>query len=365
MSHGDHWLVPPGWSRTLSRDHGTACGQATPASEPRTILSGHVRRSIAAARGHRRPFERLPGLQLHDIAYKSCRIGMCPKCLGAAARHVSPISMPSCCRGRRLHVVFTAPSMIAIHRLSDRRSGLRPSVSRRQSEAVLTDRGHPAAPCARNRHHPPCSTPGAYLTHQPPACPIIVPGGRHRLGDGNLWLSWPSPLLAAVPRAHQAVPGDDACESPRRSQTRPAGSILRPMSPRPDRRRRPFAAYLAPLRESIGTSIQSPPVSAYPTRCSPICRAPPHRVVAISNRPSDHVQRDASPSVQDYYSYGRARYTRITPPPMSSTPPLPDARPVPKCPPPQAANYGLSPDRRGGGGGGEGGLGWGSRVLVP
>ena len=167
------------------------------------------------------------------------------------------------------------------HRISEQGSGLRPVV-----QGVIRgradDRGRSRAPGRPHRHHR--RAPHLGLDHDPsPVCPHDRAGRRHRLGWEALAVV-SAPLLAARARAHQTVPGADACQAPRRPQGRPA-HILRPAcSPRRAQgvRRLPGTAaqnqwvrlFKAPVRRTQGGARLS--VALHPPRRH--LQSPPDRV---------------------------------------------------------------------------------------
>src|SRR6476659_5108439 len=184
------------------------------------------------------------------------------------------------------------------HRLSEQGSGLRPAV-----QGVIRgradDRGRSRAPGRPHRHHR--RAPYLGLDHDPsPACPYDRAGRRHRLGWQALAVV-PAPLLAARARAHQTVPGADACQAPRRPQGRPAHLA----------ERKAFAAYLAPLRR-INWYVYSKPPFGGPKAVLAYLSRYTHRVAISNRRLITFDQHGVTFRYKDYCADGRARYKRMT-----------------------------------------------------
>ena len=180
--------------------------------------------------GPRRPCRALRGAYT-NIAYNSClRNRHCPKCQGAAAqqwlaeREAELLPVPY------FHVVFTLPARIASIAYQNK-AVVYDLLFKASSEAVLTIVVVSRAPGRPHRHHR--RAPHLGLDHAPsPACPHGYGAGRRHRLEWEAMAVVPAPLLAARARAHQAVPGADASQAPRRAQGRPA-QILRPTcSPR-------------------------------------------------------------------------------------------------------------------------------------
>src|SRR6185503_16532118 len=167
------------------------------------------------------------------------------------------------------------------------------------------DRGRSRAPGRPHRHHR--RAPYLGLDHDPsPACPYDRAGRRHRLGWQALAVV-PAPLLAARARAHQTVPGADACQAPRRPQGRPA-HILRPAcSPR-----RAQGVRGLPGTAAQNWYVYSKPPFGGPKAVLAYLSRYTHRVAISNRRLITFDQHGVTFRYKDYCADGRARYKRMT-----------------------------------------------------
>ena len=194
------------------------------------------------------------------------------------------------------------------HRLAEQGRDLRSAV-----QGVVRDDAHdrrrPEASRRPHRHHCPCSTPGARRMTHHPHVHMIVPGGGISL-DGAALGRLPARLLPARACAvalFRRLFMDEAAAAHRAGELQFFGTARRTR-----RLRKPFAAYLAPLRKiRTGSSTAKRPfagpeaVLAYLSRYT-------HRVAISNRRLIAADETGVTFKCKDYRLEGPGRYKIMT-----------------------------------------------------
>jgi putative transposase/transposase-like zinc-binding protein len=254
-------------------------------------LGGHVERCEDC--GHSR------------IAYNSCRNRHCPKCQGAAAQDWLAAREADLLPVGYFHVVFTLPAEIAPIAYQNK-AMVYDLLFRTAAETLLTIAADPKHLGARIGATAVLHSWGSAMTHHPHVH-MIVPGGGISL-DGTRWVRCkPSFLLpvgvlsrlfrrlfrAALANAHAA------------------GRLAFFGKIEGLRRRKAFAAYLAPLMQKNWFVYVKPPFAGPEAVLAYLARYT-HRVAISNSRLVALDERGVTFRYKDYRRNGQARYRTIT-----------------------------------------------------
>ena len=217
-------------------------------------LGGHV--EACAECGHSR------------IAYNSCRNRHCPKCQGAAARDWLAARAADLLPVGYFHVVFTLPAEIAQIAYQNKKA-VYDLLFRASAETMRTIAADPKHLGARIGITSVLHTWGSALTHHPHVH-MIVPGGGLS-PDGTRWIACRPGFFLSVrvlSRLFRRLFLEGLMALHRSGELAFFGDLAGLAQADT------FAAWLAPLRKSNGSSTPSPR-SAVPRPCSPISAATP------------------------------------------------------------------------------------------
>src|SRR6202030_1646680 len=289
----------------IFRDHGAAWRSANAGHvslEQLKVMTAIERCRTAALGGH---VERCEGCAHTVIAYTSCRNRHCPKCQGAAAREWLAERQAELLPVPYYHVVFTLPAPLRDIAYQNK-AVIYDLLFKASVETVLTIAADPKHLGVRIGITAVLHTWGSTLVHHP-HIHMIVPGGGIS-PDGQRWVACrprfflPVPVLAELFRGrmlHKLVAAHKA------GQLQFFGKHARLAE------RKPFAAYLAPLRKLDWYVYAKAPfggpkaVLAYLSRYT-------HRVAISNRRLIACDNRGVTFKYKNYRADGSARYDVMT-----------------------------------------------------
>ena len=202
------------------------------------------------------------------IAYNSCRNRHCPKCQGAAAKEWLADREAELLPVPYYHVVFTLPAPISDIAYQNK-AVIYDILFKASAETLIAIAADPKHLGARVGVTSVLHTWGSTLTHHPHAH-MIVPGGGIAL-DGSRWVSCRPGFFLPVrvlSRLFRRLFLEKVVAAHK------TGRLTFFGNPAPLVDAQAFAAYVAPLRRSNGSSTPRGR-SAGPKPCSPISRAIP------------------------------------------------------------------------------------------
>ena len=254
-------------------------------------LGGHVERCEDC--GHSR------------VAYNSCRNRHCPKCQGAAAQDWLAAREADLLPVGYFHVVFTLPAEIAPVAYQNK-AVVYDLLFRTAAETLLTIAADPRHLGARIGATAVLHSWGSTMTHHP-HLHMIVPGGGISL-DGTRWVRCKPGFLLPVPvlsrlfrRLFLAALAD----------VHAAGRLAFFGEIEHLRRRKAFAAHLAPLKRKKWFVYAKPPFAGPEAVLAYLARYT-QRVAIANSRLVSLDERGVTFRYKDYRRNGQARYCTMT-----------------------------------------------------